>query len=202
MLAPATPGTMPFDQFRACLQSACGAFDVLPEGNRSTVTAHVSRARRAGFDMTMIGKDVRGVRRSAEDVARNPGNDVFLIVQEEGQALMQQDGRATLMRPGDMILIDGTLPSQFTFFGAYMRHLSVHLDRTEFCRRVGGAAFAGHSLRASEYGAAALAALIGKALGAGECAIQAGYLREAVFGVLGTVLHDGGWRRRCANWPG
>ncbi|MEC7762035.1 MAG: helix-turn-helix domain-containing protein [Pseudomonadota bacterium] len=190
MLTQLKPEVMPFDQFAAGLQSVCGAFEVVPPDDRTVVQGHVSAGSYAGLDMAMIAKDVQRTRRTEADVKRNPGEYVFLIVQEEGQSLMQQAGTTTMMTPGDMILIDSTLPSEFTFFGKYMRHLSLHLSRAELRQRFGDISFSGRSIRAQDRHAIALSAIIGSAFRPETSDTQSGFLKEAIFGVLGAALYE------------
>ncbi|MDK3019763.1 helix-turn-helix domain-containing protein [Pseudodonghicola flavimaris] len=188
MLTQLKPEVMPFDQFAASLQSVCGAFEMFPADGRETVRGHISRETYAGLEMAMIGKDVQRVRRTEADIQAKPGEHVFLIIQEEGQALMQQAGTSTLMGPGDMILIDSTVPSEFTFFGKYMRHLSIHLDRCEMLDRFGGMDFSGRSIRQESLSARALSALIASAFEEGASERRSSFLKDAIFGVLGAVL--------------
>jgi AraC family transcriptional regulator, positive regulator of tynA and feaB len=194
MLTRRTPETMPFDEFRASLQSVCGRFEVTPSGTRDTVRAHVCCETRAGLEMATIAKDVHSVRRTEADIRANPGEHVFLIVQEEGQTLMQQNGRTALMTPGDMILIDSTCPSEFTSFGKYMRHLSLHLDRREIVSRLGNVPFCARSIRRDDRHAIALSAIIGSAFAPETSDRQSSFLKDAIFGVLGAAFceNDGG----------
>lgn len=190
MLTERRPETMPFDQFAHNLQSVCGRFEVVPAENQTKVRAHVSAEVRAGLEMATVAKDVLNVRRTEADVRADPGEHVFLIVQEEGQSLMQQAGQSILMKPGDMILIDSTLPSEFTAFGKYVRHLSVHFDRREVMERLGNVNVSARSIRREDRHAMALSAIIGSAFAPETSERQSGFLKEAIFGVLGAALCD------------
>lgn len=197
MLTKIKPGFMPVEQFQADLNNICGLFDVLPSPDQIDIFGHVSQQKRAGLSMATIAKDVQVLRRTEKNAQRDPCENVFLIIQEEGQSLMQQGDNVSMLIPGDMILIDGAQASEFTFFGKYSRHLSVHLKRSDLRERFGSAQFGGRSIRRSDYHAIALSAIIGKAFEPNTSDTQSSFLHDAIFGVLGAVL----WDERDSSQP-
>ncbi|MCB1458970.1 MAG: helix-turn-helix domain-containing protein [Nitratireductor sp.] len=190
MLVSLQSATIPVEQFRVELASVCGSFEVVGKQDRATVKGCVRLEEHAGIEMAHVAKDVHVVRRTEHDIRRDAGNHFFMIVQEEGHALMQQNGVAFMMKPGDMILIDSARPSEFAFFGNYSRQLSLHLPRCDVMERFGVAAVGGRNVRRSDYHAIAMNAILAKAFASGTNDKQTLYLKEAVYGLIGAILHE------------
>ena len=190
MLLKLPPQLIPRERFQADLAAICGSFGVECADGRRDVLGRIQLETRSGIDMAHVAKDVRVVRRTEQDIRRDAGENFFLIVQEEGHAFMQQNGTTRMMKPGDMMLIDSAAPSEFTFFGNYSRQLSLHLPRVEMHERFGNAAVGGHYVQQTDYHAIALGAILSKVFSAGTNAPQTTYLKEAIYGVLGAVLHE------------
>lgn len=190
MLARLTPSKMPLGKFHADLEAVCGTFDVIAADNQKDVLGHVSREIRSGIEIAHIAKNVQTVRRTAKDIKNSASENFFLILQEEGSAFMQQNSTTRMMKPGDLILIDSAQPSEFTFFGGFSRQLSLHLPRTEMTARFGGAAQGGQYVQRTDYHAIAISAILSKALEANTTDTQTGFLQEALYGVLGAMLHE------------
>ena len=190
MLMNLKPAQMPVEQFQADLRAICGSFEVSGKEERTTVKGCISLDERAGIEMAHVAKDVQVIRRTAQDVRRDAGDNFFLIFQEEGHALMQQNDVTFMMKPGDLILIDSARPSQFTFFGAYSRQLSLHLPRNDMCDRFGSAAIGGRHAQRDDYHAIAMSAVLAKAFCGDSTEQQNFYIKEAMFGLLGALLHE------------
>jgi AraC-like DNA-binding protein len=146
----------------------------------------------AGIEMAHVAADVQQVTRARHNIRSDNGENYFLILQEEGRALMSQNEVSCLLRPGDMVLIDSAAPSEFTFFGDYNRQLSLHLPRAEMHARFGhGLVQGGISLPRHDPTTLALCAVLGKVLGQPAAgSIANSYLREAMFGLIGAMLHE------------
>ncbi len=194
MLAQIPAASMPLDKFQADLQSICGSFGVVGADEQGAVHGHIGLETRAGIEMAHVAKDVQMVRRTRQDIKRDPGDNFFLIVQEEGHAFMHQHDTTRMMKPGDMMLIDSAAPSEFTFFGKFSRQLSLHLPRPDMCDRFGNAATGGHFVQRSDHHALAIHAILAKAFDENVGADQTLCLKEAIFGMIGAVLYE-----RAAN---
>lgn len=192
MLTTLQTGKMPMEAFHAELSAVCGSFDVQRAGQRAEVIGGVRRDIRAGIEMAHVAKDVQTIRRTQRDVRCNPGEHFFLIAQEEGSAFMQQHGVTRMLMPGDMILIDSAYPSEFSFFGNFSRQLSLHLPRDEMRARFGEAAQGGHHVQRRDYQAIAMTAILAKAFDETTSDDQNGYLQEALYGMIGALLHQRG----------
>ncbi|NGO55764.1 helix-turn-helix domain-containing protein, partial [Allomesorhizobium camelthorni] len=108
----------------------------------------------------------------------------------EGRALMAQNDQVRMISPGDMILVDSAQPSEFTFFSTYSRQLSLHLPRIEMWARFGDQIRGGLFLPRSDQTAVAICAVLSKAFTRPAGDAQSGFLREALFGLIGAMLHE------------
>ena len=147
---------------------------------------------RCGFQFAHVAKNLQSIRRTKHNVVQDDAEHFFLILQEEGRALMSQRDTASLLRPGDFILIDSTEPSEFTFFGDYSRQLSVHLPRTELHQRFGDVLRGGLFLPRTDHTAQAICAVLAKAFEPSSNQSQSNYLGEAMYGLLGAMLYASG----------
>lgn len=82
-----------------------------------------------GLDIAHVANDLHCVRRDRQDIRRDYGENLFLLLQLEGVCGVEQNGSRSIIAPGDCILVDGASPSLFQFGGGFSNHLSVHLPR-------------------------------------------------------------------------
>lgn len=191
MLTRIRTAELPVDQFHADLHRICGQFGLRTADARGRMRGGIQIETRAGLEMAHVAADLQQVFRSAPQIRRDGGENYFLILQEEGRALMSQNEASCLLEPGDMVLIDSACPSEFTFFGSYNRQLSLHLPRAEMHARFGYAMIRGGiSLPRHDPTTLALCAVLGKAFTGSANATTEGYLREAMFGLIGAMLHE------------
>jgi AraC-like DNA-binding protein len=118
-----------FDDWTNRLQSICGRYHPQRHEQRSTVTGYVGVMAAGGIDVAHIANNLGEVRREAQDIRRDFGENLFLLIQLEGTCGIEQRDRRDLITPGDCVLIDSTRPSVFHFGGNYSNHISVHLPR-------------------------------------------------------------------------
>ena len=192
MLTTLTSSSLPIDQFRSELTAVCGNYQVLPNANRTQIRGAVVHESRGGFEFAHVAKDAQCIRRDRSDIARDGAEHCFLIVQEEGRALMSQRESVSMLRPGDVVLIDSAEPSEFTFFGSYSRQLSVHLPRAELKNRFGDALRGGLYMPRTDHTTLAIIAVLAKAFQSQHNPRQSGYLGEAMYGLLGAMLFANG----------
>jgi AraC-like DNA-binding protein len=122
-------GQAPLEEWRDRLQSVCGRFNPLGWEKRDIVNGGVSLSNAAGAEVVQVATDVEVVRRDERDIRRDYGEHFFLLVQLQGTCGVEQRGRQNTILPGDCILVDSSLPSNFYFEGRFSNHLSVHLPR-------------------------------------------------------------------------
>ena len=163
-----------------------------PSGGQRHMRGHIHLETCAGIEFAHVGQDVQQVVRNKQCIRKDASENYFLILQEEGRAMMSQNDGSTMLHPGDMMLIDSACPSQFTFFGSYSRQLSLHLPRAEMHARFGYDLIRGGiSLPRTDPTTMALCAVLGKVIGpVTPNPASSVYLREAVFGLIGAMLHE------------
>lgn len=118
-----------FDDWTGRLQGICGRYHPQRHEQQGIVTGHVGVLQAGGIDVAHIANDLGEVRREADDIRKDFGENLFLLIQLEGSCGIEQKGRQDVISPGDCILIDSTKPSVFHFGGNYSNHISVHLPR-------------------------------------------------------------------------
>ena len=186
------PHQLPVEQFVSDLHRVCGRFDVALAEDRHVTRGSLNIGRHAGIESVLVATDVQRIMRTSKSIRQDQGENYFLILQEEGRAMMRQNDVSCLLRPGDFVLIDSAIPSEFVFFGNFTRQLSLHLPRAEMHARFGYDLIRGGiTLPRQDAAAMGISAVVAKVLSrdAGS-AVADGYLREALFGLLGAMLHD------------
>jgi AraC-like DNA-binding protein len=144
----ASPAKMlAFDDWTDQLQLACGSYRPQAHRQGSMVKGLVQTSQIAGVEVAQIANDIGQVRREADDIRRDYGENLFLLIQLQGSCGIEQMGRQAMISPGDCVLVDSSRPSIFHFGGKFCNHLSVHLPRQllfakssrplEMSRRVG-----------------------------------------------------------------
>lgn len=192
MLTRIRANELDVEQFAADLRLICGGFEVRPTGGRKRMRGNVQLDRRAGIEVAHVSQEVQQVVRTPQAIRNDASENYFLILQEEGRALMSQNEVSTLLHPGDMVLIDSACPSEFTFFGQYARQFSLHLPRAEMQSRFGhDLVRGGINLPRDDPTAVALLAVLSKVFGTvTPNEASAACLCEAVFGLIGAMLHE------------
>lgn len=183
---------LPVEQFVSDLHRVCGKFDVALAENRQVMRGGLSLERRAGIEAALVATDVQRITRTSKAIRQDSGENYFLILQEEGRALMRQNDTTCLLHPGDFVLIDSAVASEFVFFGDYTRQLSMHLPRAEMHARFGYDLIRGGiALPRQDPTTKGISAVVSKVLSRDATGTVAdGYLREALFGLLGVMLHE------------
>ncbi len=118
-----------FDDWTSRLQSVCGRYQPQQFAHNTVVTGHVGILHAAGIEVAHIANDLGQVRRESEDIRRDFGENLFLLIQLEGTCGIEQRGQRAVIAPGDCALVDSSKPSVFHFGGRYSNHISVHLPR-------------------------------------------------------------------------
>ncbi len=172
------------------LLDVCGEFAVHPVAGRDWVTGNVVKGQRCGIEFAAVGLDVQRVGRSSKAIRRDQGENFFLIMQERGSAVMAQEGRAAVLNPGDMVLIDSAKPSEFIFSGSYSQQLSLHLPRVEMNRRFASMTTAGVAISARDPIGRAMHAVLAKMFMKADHDDAFSYLGEAFLSLLGAALAE------------
>ncbi len=190
MLTKISNQSLSIEQFEAQLINVCGAFSLSPKAQNAVVNGVVKHEHLADLEVVHVAKDLNSIKRTQREISKDDSENFFLIIQEEGQALMSQADSARILIPGDMMLIDSALASEFSFFGRSSRQLSVHLSREEMLQRFGGLATGGKFISREDHCSLAVAAILSKAFRVRDNQAQSRYLKEAIFGLVGAMLYE------------
>jgi len=184
------PHYYPVDAFRHDLQSICGAFNVEPGvTGQDGLTAHLSTESPGGLDLARVGLNVDKVDRGVGEIKSCPGEHFFLILQQQGRALLSQGDVSFWVDPGDMFIVDATQPSTFNYDRKYSLQLSVHLPRDEMLHRFGKRIYGGLDIAATDPLAIAMKALLAKLLIDNKSTGQL-HTVEAFYSVFGALLTE------------
>lgn len=168
----------PLEEWRERLQSVCGRFVPSLRDEGAPVTGGVALADAAGLDLVQVATDVDVVRRTQQDIRLDYGEHFFLLLQLEGSCGVEQQGRQIVISPGDCVLVDSSLPSNFYFNGCFSNHLSVHLPRQLLLSQRPNDIEISRRLAADDPMSAMLRALIAKMLQTSATHRRAGELRQ------------------------
>jgi AraC-like DNA-binding protein len=126
-----TADAPPAAQFTRWRELICEAFlDLTPESDlRDGFAGTVTQWSLGALSIARIDSQRQQVRRTARDIARVPQPGFYANLQVRGTSLMAQHGRSTVLRPGDLAVVDTTEPFQFDFRDDF-RQLSFFLPRT------------------------------------------------------------------------
>jgi AraC family transcriptional activator of tynA and feaB len=110
-----TETSAPAQQFAHWREMICEAFlDLTPESDlRGGFTGKVAQVPLGDMSLARIDSQRQCVRRTARDIARAPQNGYYANLQVRGTSLMAQADRVTVLRPGDIAVVDTT--DEFTF---------------------------------------------------------------------------------------
>ena len=112
-------------QFAHWRELICSAFLALtPESDlRDGFAGTVTQWPLGGLSLARIDSQRQRVRRTAHDIARAPRPGYYANLQLAGVSEMRQDGRATVLHPGDLAVVNTGEPFAFDF-GDDFRQLS------------------------------------------------------------------------------
>lgn len=122
----------PLDEWSSSLRSVCGNFQSKPCDGVGRVTGRVHPSMAGGTEFVQVANNLAIIQRDLNDIRKDYGEHLFLLLQIEGECGTEQYGRQTIVAPGDCILVDSSSPSTFHFGGKFSNHLSVHLPRQIF----------------------------------------------------------------------
>ena len=81
-----------FDDWTSRLQGICGRYHPERFDRQAVVIGHVGVLQAGGIDVAHIANDLGSVRREAEDIRRDFGENLFLLIQLEGSCGIEQRG--------------------------------------------------------------------------------------------------------------
>jgi AraC family transcriptional activator of tynA and feaB len=113
----------PAAQFAHWRELICEAFlDLTPESERRDgFLGEVTQIPLGGNAIARIRSQAQQVRRTPRDIARAPMSGYYANLQVSGESVMTQGGRSTVLRPGDLAIVDTTEPFEFGFAEDFMQ---------------------------------------------------------------------------------
>lgn len=184
------------DDFTAELRGICGGFIVEPvSGSKGRVEGGLARLNLGRYDTALVALETDCVSRSPREIRRDPGEHLFLLVQQQGRSAIEQGENVALLQPGDMYLVDSACPSRFRYNSGRSVQISMHIPRQEALSRFGRHCLGGVGIAPHDPLAFAMKACIGKLLTADSA--SASLLGEALMNLLGAYL-----RCAAAHMPG
>ncbi|WP_026620793.1 AraC family transcriptional regulator, positive regulator of tynA and feaB (plasmid) [Ensifer sp. WSM1721] len=180
--------TSPVEILESEIRKVCGAFDLEPMRGSGLVAGDVALRRMEYFDAAVVALDARHVQRSARSIRQDPGEHLYLLVQDEGHCRVEQGGRSVVLAPADMFLVDSIEPSAFVYGGRRSNQVSVHMPRDEMLHRFGDACTGGVAVDRQDPLWIAMRAVLTKMLTGPDVQVQ---LREAFLCLMGAYLQAG-----------
>lgn len=187
-LSPIATGPISIDTLREEISHICGAFVIEPAKARSASHGLARKQMIGTFDAALISLDAKFAMRTTTCIRRDPGEYFFMLVQDHGECVVHQSGTTTLLRPGDMFIVDATQPSEFIYDGQLAHQISVHLPRDEILARFGGVCDGGVAIDRNDPLWLAMRAVLVKMM---RCSPKSGLqLSEAFYGLMGAYFYE------------
>lgn len=115
-----------FDEWLQHINQACGRFCAKTLG--ADFSGEVREHKVGAIKLSVVDVNQARLYRTGREVAQSEGKHFFAAFQLHGDAAMEQNGNRVTLRPGDITLIDASLPSDFTYSNN-SRQLSLILPR-------------------------------------------------------------------------
>ncbi|GAC1029699.1 transcriptional regulator FeaR [Pseudomonas sp. No.21] len=115
-----------FDEWLQRINQVCGRFCAKTLGDE--FSGAVREYKSGAIKLSFVDVAQARLYRTEHEVAQSDGRHFFAAFQLQGEANMEQGGNRVRLAPGDITLIDSSLPSDFTY-GANSRQLSLILPR-------------------------------------------------------------------------
>ncbi|AOE85730.1 transcriptional regulator FeaR [Pseudomonas sp. TCU-HL1] len=115
-----------FDEWLQGINQVCGRFGAKLLG--SEFSGAIREYKSGAIKLSFVDVAQARLYRTPKEVAQSDGKHFYLALQLSGHAGMEQAGNSIEMAPGDITLIDSTLPSDFVY-RENSRQLSLILPR-------------------------------------------------------------------------
>lgn len=187
-LSPLALSSTPVETLTTELNRVCGTFWIEPHRpHRGQIRGAIRQRTFSRFETAVVAVDARSVIRNDRMIRQNPGEYLFLLLQDAGHSRVLQSGQTTDLSPGDLYLADSTRPSEFYCPSGPSRQISLHLPREETVRRLGRHCTGGTGIQRNDPLHTALTAVLQRGLSTPAAAD--GALGEALLNLLGAYFH-------------
>jgi AraC-like DNA-binding protein len=188
-LCRADPRPRAVESFARDIETVCGRFAVEPvAAARGQVDGDVSTMRVSRFETAIVSLDAKRVFRDRRMIRSDPGEHLFLLVQDKGRCRIHQNDETVLLTPGDMYLVDSSRSSEFFYDGMHSRQISIHLPREEMLHRFGDVCLGGIGIDRSDPLFLSMRAVLAKIFTEDSAAV-APSLGDAFLSLLGAYFH-------------
>jgi AraC family transcriptional activator of tynA and feaB len=160
------------------LHSVCGGFQPYARHGVDRVTGGIIATQPAGMVVHQVATDVDFVHRDQNNIRRDFGDHLFLLLQLEGACGIEQFGRQVRISPRDCILVDSAHPVKLFFEGQYSNHIAVHLPRRALLGDASNPIRIAEPLTAQDPMATMLSALVAKIVRSDAFPARGPQLRE------------------------
>ncbi|MBL0371142.1 helix-turn-helix domain-containing protein [Rhizobium sp. KVB221] len=185
-LVTAIHNPVPVEIIRDEIRKVCGVFTLEPMvKNMGLVCGDVATRRIGTFETAIVALDAKHVQRSSQSIRHDPGEHLFLLLQDEGHCRVEQNGTSSMLTPGDMFIVDSVRPSSFNYGGERSNQISVHLPRSDMLSRFGNICTGGVPIDRQDPLWLAMRAVIAKMYTAPVVSPQ---LSEAFLSLLGAYF--------------
>lgn len=178
------------ERFESDLLQHCGSFEIRPSKGISRVVGGISAHKNDDLDVVMVDTNLQQIIRSQKNIRNDTEENYFLIIQQQGRALMAQGNLTAMLLPGDMILIDSRKESEFTFFGDQSKQISFHLPQYDMHERFNTQNIQPFFLSNNDPTSIAIHAVIKKSFQKDVNSNQNHFLKEAFLNLIGSFLYD------------
>lgn len=176
---------VPAELLEADIRKVCGSFDVEPMRRSGVVNGSVSARRFGPFDTAVVSVDASRIARNARSIRQDPGEYMFLLIQDAGRCQVMQGEESALLMPGDMFLVDSVKPSTFVYESDNSNQISLHIPRNEAVHRFGRACTGGLGISRDDPLWLALRAVIAKMLEGDAAQMQLG---DSLLSLIGSYI--------------
>jgi AraC family transcriptional activator of tynA and feaB len=105
-------GTDDFDRWISNINEICGPFLASPVGGK-----FVGSVEKVGGSLDMSKVSIQGadLYRTSKEIRKSGVPDFFCVFQIQGLSSVEQIGNRSSLAPGDIVLVDSTLPFRFSY---------------------------------------------------------------------------------------
>ncbi|MEM8702197.1 MAG: helix-turn-helix domain-containing protein [Pseudomonadota bacterium] len=188
-LAPTRARPQPVEELTGNIRNICGDFEIEPpDPGSGRVNGDVSTMSVSRFETAIISLNAKRVLRDKRMIRRDPGEHLFLVIQDKGNCWIHQNETSVRLAPGDMYLVDSAHSSEFVYNGVDARQVSIHLPRSEMLHRFGAICTGGIAIDRSDPLFVAMRAVLTKIFS--DDASVAPHHGEAFLSILGAYFRS------------